>query len=78
MNGEPLESGVDYDSESGSTKITIKSQTFENKVKIDEANTIAMEFRNNDNELNRTAQNFTVKTETSVDKVIAKIGSTAV
>lgn len=75
LNGEPLESGVDYDSESGSTKITIKSQTFENKVKIDEANTIAMEFRNNDNELNRTAQNFTVKTETSVDKVIAKIAA---
>lgn len=31
LNGEKLEEDIDYDSESGSTKITIKSQTFENK-----------------------------------------------
>lgn len=69
LNGEKLVEGVDYDSEEGSTKITIKSQTFENKVDKDETNTIAMEFRKDTNgdgkgdsgaEMNRTAQNFTV------------------
>ena len=84
LNGELLEPGVDYDSESGSTKITIKSQTFENRADKDGTNTIAMEFRKDTNgdgigdsgaEMNRTAQNFTVKTETKVDKVIAKIAA---
>lgn len=84
LNGELLAPGVDYDSESGSTKITIKSQTFENRADKDGTNTIAMEFRKDTNgdgigdsgaEMNRTAQNFTVKTETKVDKVIAKIAA---
>lgn len=74
LNGELLEPGVDYDSESGSTKITIKSQTFENRADKDGTNTIAMEFRKDTNgdgkgdsgaEMNRTAQNFTIKHEPS-------------
>lgn len=68
LNGEKLEEGVDYDSESGSTKITIKSQTFENKADKDGTNTIAMEFRNDDNEVNRTAQNFNIKKQSNTDK----------
>ena len=68
LNGEKLEKGIDYDSESGSTKITIKSQTFENKADKDGTNTIAMEFRNDDNEVNRTAQNFNIKKQSNTDK----------
>lgn len=73
LNGELLVEGVDYESEEGSTKITVKGQTFENKTNTDETNTIAMEFRNEDNELNRTSQNFVPKTYPNVDKLIAKI-----
>lgn len=82
LNGERLEKGTDYDSESGSTKITIKSQTF-NKVKPEASNTIAMEFRkkaaggsehkNQVGEVHRTSQNFKVnkpKTDTAVTTVI--------
>lgn len=74
LNGELLEPGVDYDSESGSTKITIKSQTFENRADKDGTNTIAMEFRKDTNgdgkgdsgaEMNRTSQNFTINREPS-------------
>ena len=68
LNGERLEEDIDYDSESGSTKITIKSQTFENKADKDGTNTIAMEFRNDDNEVNRTAQNFNIKKQSNTDK----------
>lgn len=68
LNGERLEEDKDYDSESGSTKITIKSQTFENKADKDGTNTIAMEFRNDDNEVNRTAQNFNIKKQSNTDK----------
>ena len=83
LNGKLLEHGVDYDSESGSTKITIKSQTFENRVDKDGTNTIAMEFRKDTNgdgkgdsgaEMNRTAQNFTVNekpTQAEIDKAAA-------
>lgn len=75
LNGEKLVEGVDYESEEGSTKITIKGQTFENKTNTDETNTIAMEFRNEDNELNRTSQNFVPKTYPNVDKLITKINA---
>lgn len=73
LNGVRLVEGVDYTKEPGSTKITIKSQTFENKTNNGESNTIAMEFRNEDNKLNRTSQNFITKMETNVDIVIEKI-----
>ena len=75
LNGELLVEGVDYESEEGSTKITVKGQTFENKTNTDETNTIAMEFRNEDDELNRTSQNFVPKTYPNVDKLIAKINA---
>lgn len=73
LNGVRLVEGVDYTKKPGSTKITIKSQTFENKTNNGESNTIAMEFRNEDNKLNRTSQNFITKMETNVDIVIEKI-----
>lgn len=69
LNGEKLEKGIDYDSEPGSTKITIKSQTFENKADKDGTNTIAMEFRNDDNEVKRTAQNFNIKSNQTQIKI---------
>ncbi len=61
LNGERLTDEVDYTKESGSTKITVKSQTFKDKAKKG-SNTIAAEFRESDksNELKRTAQNFTM------------------
>lgn len=78
LNGEKLVEGVDYTKEKGSTKITIKSQTIEQKANDDGSeNTIAMEFRTeteneeNEGELKRTAQNFTVKS--SAEKVIETI-----
>ena len=78
LNGEKLVEGVDYEKEEGSTKITIKSQTIEDKANDDGSeNTIAMEFRTeteseeDEGELKRTAQNFTVKS--SVEKVIEMI-----
>ena len=61
LNGQRLIRGVDYLSESGSTRITIRSQTFAQKAYTDRYNTIAVEFRvggSLDNELKRTAQNF--------------------
>ena len=62
LNGEELKPGTEYKKEEGSTKITILSQTFQDKAyKNGEKNTIAAEFRvDNDvnNELKRTAQNF--------------------
>ncbi len=63
LNGEQLVEGVDYTREKGSTKMTIKSQTFKTKVKSG-LNTIAAEFRKGGkhrvNELKRTAQNFRI------------------
>lgn len=61
LNGQKLIYGLDYTSESGSTRITIRSQTFATKAYTDRYNTIAAEFRvdgDRNNELKRTAQNF--------------------
>ena len=60
LNGEKLVGGEDYLADSGSTRITIRSQTFENKT-VSGSNTIAAEFRvgkDENKELKRTAQNF--------------------
>ena len=58
INGERMVSGDDYTSESGSTRITIKSQTLNAKLHEGQGNTIAAEFRvNGTNEVRRTAQN---------------------
>lgn len=82
LNGVLLEENVDYKSEAGSTKITIKSQTLENNTNPDSANTIAMEFRKDDNgdgkgdngaKMNRTSQNYYIKQKTNVEKVIDQI-----
>lgn len=63
LNGEKLVDGVDYTKESGSTRITIREQTFENKASKEGSNTLAAEFRvdgDTKNELKRTAQNFQI------------------
>ena len=63
LNGEKLVEGVDYAAESGSTRITIYSQTFVNKARRGEQNTLAAEFRvdgDETKELKRTAQNFRI------------------
>ena len=60
LNGEKLVDGVDYTKVSGSTRITVRSQTFKNKLQ-EGTNTIAAEFRvdgDKNKELKRTAQNF--------------------
>lgn len=67
LNGEKLVEGEDYDSEEGSTKITIKSQTISGLPK-NKANTIAAEFRvdgDTSKELKKTAQNFTIKSSSN-------------
>ncbi len=60
LNGEQLVDGVDFTKVSGSTRMTIRSQTFQNKGKSG-VNTIAAEFRTgNTKVLKRTAQNFQI------------------
>lgn len=72
LNGEKLVRDVDYTAEEGSTRITIKAQTFSNKANQDgQRNTIAAEYRttnpedknnsDNTNELKRTSQNFYIE-----------------
>ena len=86
LNGEKLVEGVDYDVSEGSTRITVRSQTFEDKANQDGSNTIAAEFRTgggdpdgtHEGELKRTAQNFTMdvqKSDPAVDNVIALINA---
>lgn len=61
LNAEELVEGVDYTKKSGSTRITIRRQTFENKANQTGSNTLAAEFRvdnKRENDLKRTAQNF--------------------
>lgn len=61
LNGQKLTEGEDYTKESGSTRITIRSQTFLNKADKEGVNTLAAEFREGgllENPLRRTAQNF--------------------
>ncbi|MDR1066714.1 MAG: S-layer homology domain-containing protein [Clostridiales bacterium] len=61
LDGNELEKDEDYIAESGSTKITIRGQTFANKIdRTIERHTFAAEFQNGANELKRTAQNFRV------------------
>lgn len=61
LNGKKLQRGEDYKVESGSTRITVISQTMQNQVNKNGRNTIAAEFRVNgdvNENLKRTAQNF--------------------
>ena len=65
LDGVKLEEGVDYTSESGSTRITIRSQTLRAS---DEAgtHTLGIEFRTQDTDtLKRAAQNYVVETDGS-------------
>ena len=60
LNGEKLIEGEDYTKESGSTRITVRRQTFVKKAKRG-TNTLSAEFRvqgDRTKELKRTAQNF--------------------
>ncbi len=59
LDGERLAEGTDYDSESGSTRITIRAQTLTGKGVG--SHTLGIEFRTQDtNALRRAAQNYTV------------------
>lgn len=66
INGEKMTPDDDYTSESGSTRITIKRQTLNNKLLADKGNTIAAEFRiSGTNEVRRTAQNVYINVKNS-------------
>ena len=74
-----LDSDSEYYADEGSTRITIKSQTLEEKTNKGDNNTIAIEYRNEDNEVKKTAQNFIVdttpKTDPEVENVIKLINN---
>ena len=61
INGEKMTPDEDFTSEQGSTRITIRHQTLQNKLIPNIANTIAAEFRVAEtNEVKKTAQNVIV------------------
>ena len=81
LNGKRLTRGEDYDAESGSTRITIHGETFENTdyVNQDGENTIAIEFRKDgkrEEELKRTSQNFTIDLTNSTEPETTKEATT--
>lgn len=60
LDGVKLQKSIDYDAESGSTRITIRSQTLKSSNTVG-THTLGMEFRTKDtNTLKRAAQNYTV------------------
>lgn len=60
LDGQMLEAGKDYTAESGSTRITILSQTLNNDLE-EGTHTLGVEFRTPDTgTLKRAAQNFTI------------------
>lgn len=63
LDGEKLVENVDYTVEKGSTKITIASQTISNT--SNGSHTIAAEYRNSNNEVKKSAQNYTKTTTTT-------------
>lgn len=69
INGERMIPGEDYTSESGSTRITIKSQTLGKKLSSTTSNTIAAEFHvSGTTVVKRTAQNVSVGKITNGNK----------
>ncbi len=65
LDGEKLEEGVDYVSESGSTRITIKSQTLK-RSNTAGTHTLGIEFRTKDTDtLKRAAQNYEIRRQSS-------------
>ena len=68
LDGKKLKEGEDYTSESGSTRITIKSQTLKDSGKTG-TRTLGIEFRTKDsNTLKRAAQNYVVTVNSAVRK----------
>lgn len=83
LNGVKLTEGTDYDSEAGSTRITIASQTFSN-LAVEGTNTIAAEFRTengsvDEGELKTAAQNFEItdSSSTSTDTISTRTDSSS-
>lgn len=65
LDGRMLEEGRDYTAESGSTRITILSQTLNSGLE-EGTHTLGVEFRTSDTDtLKRAAQNFVVSTSSS-------------
>lgn len=59
LDGRELEENVEYSAASGSTRITIKSETLDD---LDKGkHTLGVEFRDDEESLKRAAQNFNVK-----------------
>lgn len=75
LNGDVLDSS-EYEAESGSTKITIKTQTLKSHPTSSGVNTIALEFRVgglSSGDLKRTSENFSVKYVEKVDGQVVKV-----
>lgn len=66
LDGVKLTDGVDYTSESGSTRITIYSQTLTNNL-AEGTHTLGIEFRNQADTLKRAAQNYVIGGTNSSD-----------
>lgn len=69
LDGNKLTKGVDYDAESGSTRITIKAETLDEDLGKG-THTLGVEFRvdgDENKELKRAAQNFKVKSGKAKD-----------
>ena len=76
LDGEKLVKDVDYTVESGSTKITIKSQTVKNS--NNGKHTIAAEYRTSTtNEVKKSAQNYTKQSSTNNNTGSSGGGGTA-
>lgn len=61
LDGVKLAKGTDYESESGSTRITIRNQTLLNAQSTDGIHTLGIEFRTKDTDvLKRAAQNYRI------------------
>lgn len=66
LDGERLTESVDYDVDAGSTKITLRSQTFR---RTDPGkHTLAAEYRNTEDEVRKSAQNFNKNEEPRHDE----------
>ena len=74
LNGEKLVRGVDYTAVDGSTKITVKSQTFENKGS-NGTNTIAGEYRDDNQDLKKGAQNYNKGSSTNPSRPSTNTGN---
>lgn len=66
LDGVKLTDGVDYTSESGSTRITIYGQTLINNL-ADGTHTLGIEFRTQADTLKRAAQNYVIGNSSSND-----------